>query len=64
MRRDSVDSEPGHGVGIHRHRPGGCSIRHACLLFVMTAGGPQGVGGTSMVDSRHIAINDKQKLES
>ncbi|GAU07318.1 hypothetical protein BSLA_03f1708 [Burkholderia stabilis] len=53
MRGGGLDTEPGHGVGVGRHRPGGCSIRHACLLCVMTAGEPGRDGG--YIDSRQPA---------
>ncbi|OXI14591.1 hypothetical protein CFB35_30565 [Burkholderia sp. AU16482] len=64
MRGGGLDTEPGHGVGVGRHRPGGSSFRHACLLYVMAAGEPGRDGDTSIVDSRYIAINDKRNLES
>ena len=40
LLRGGLDTEPGHGVGVGRHREGGSSIRHACLLCVMAAGEP------------------------
>ncbi|MDW9233253.1 hypothetical protein C7S15_8364 [Burkholderia cepacia] len=40
LLRGGLDTESGHGVGVGRHRPGGSSIRHACLLCVMAPGEP------------------------
>ncbi|PRH44040.1 hypothetical protein C6T65_01720 [Burkholderia vietnamiensis] len=62
MRGGRLDTEAGNGVGVGRRRPGGCSIAHACLLFRYDR--RRTAAMSMMVDSGHIAINDKANLES
>lgn len=50
LRGSGLDTETGHGVGVGRHRPGGSSFRHACLLCVIAADAPEARRG--YIDSR------------